>query len=239
MWPNIALAAGFGAAAAGATVLGGLLALRFQRALGGLLAFGAGVVLGVALLDLLPEALALGEGVISPVVTCAGVLAGFFLYLVVGRLTAAARGGALDWPSRLSVASLVLHSGLDGFGIGCAFQAGAPIGLMVASGVVAHDMVDGSNTVVFSLNGRANAALARRWLLFDGVAPIGGILVSMGVRAPRAVTASLLALMSGGFLYLAGHYLRSVTRSDAPLRAVGLAGLGLVFVALAVRLASL
>jgi hypothetical protein len=56
--PNLALAAGFGAAAAGATVLGVLLALRFRRALDGLLAFGAGVVLGVALLDLFPEALA-------------------------------------------------------------------------------------------------------------------------------------------------------------------------------------
>ena len=65
MSPRFLLVAGFGAAAVGATVVGGMLAIRLERSLNALLSFGNGVVPGVALLDLLPEALELGEAKIA------------------------------------------------------------------------------------------------------------------------------------------------------------------------------
>jgi zinc transporter ZupT len=237
MSPALALAAAFGAAAAGATVLGGLLALLCPRARPALLSFGAGVVLGVALLDLFPEALTLGEGVIRPDVTCATVLAGYLIYLVLGQGWDLGDATGQHRSSQLVVASLAVHSLLDGFGIGCAFQAAASIGLTVACGVVAHDMVDGSNTVVFSLDGRASSSIALRWLLVDGTAPIAGILLSGLARAPPEAASSVLALMAGGFVHLGGRYLARGARSGEPARSVGLAGAGLLFVLLVVRFA--
>ena len=77
MVPDFLLAVGFGGAAAGATIIGGALAIRLQRSLNVLLSFGSGVVLGVALLDLFPEALELGEGKITHTVTVATALCGF------------------------------------------------------------------------------------------------------------------------------------------------------------------
>ncbi len=89
------------------------------------------------------------------------------------------------WKSQVSIASLVLHSILDGSGIGSALHASAPVGVAVAVGVIARDLVDGANTVVFSLSGGASPSLVRRWLLFDVAAPVLGILLSALARPPE------------------------------------------------------
>ena len=46
---------------AAATMLGGLFALSLKRRIAAVLGFSAGAVLGVALFDLLPEAVSLGQ----------------------------------------------------------------------------------------------------------------------------------------------------------------------------------
>ena len=74
-------------------------------------------MLGVALLDVFPEALELGEAKIAHLVTVATVLCGFILYLAIARLGAGS-GRPHGWRSQVSIASLVLQSVLDGFGIG-------------------------------------------------------------------------------------------------------------------------
>ncbi len=192
-------------------------------------------MLGVALLDLFPEALELGEARIAHTVTVATALCGFVLYLAIGRLAAGSAGRPRGWLSQVSVASLVLHSVLDGFGIGSAFHASAAIGLAVAAGVIAHDLVDGANTVVFSLNGGASRASVRRWLLFDGVAPVLGILLSAMVRPPDWGVSTLLALMTGGFTYIGASVGLGPVQA-APLKALALSGGGLVFVFIIVQL---
>ena len=230
MWPGVLLAAVFACAAACATLLGGVLAVRLERLLSSLLSFGSGVVLGVALFDLLPEALALGEERIAPTMTVATALCGFVLYFAVGHLGAERADRRRRWLSQVGVASLVLHSFLDGFGIGAAFHASALIGVAVAAGVIAHDVVDGANTVVFSLNGGASAAAARRWLLFDGAAPVLGIACSALVRPPDGVVSTVLALMAGGFAYIGASVGLDAVRAEAPWKALALSGMGLLFV---------
>jgi ZIP family zinc transporter len=54
-----------GLAAGGATLLGGALALRFADRVHLVLGFSAGAVIGVALLDLLPEAMRSGAPAIA------------------------------------------------------------------------------------------------------------------------------------------------------------------------------
>ena len=230
------LAVGFGGAAAGATIIGGALAIRLQRSLNVLLSFGSGVVLGVALLDLFPEALELGDGKIAHTVTVATAVCGFVLYLAIGRAAAASTDRPRGWLSRVSVASLVVHSLLDGFGIGSAFHASAPVGVAVAAGVIAHDLVDGANTVVFSLNGGASPSSVRRWLLLDGVAPILGIMLSAMARPPAWGVCTVLATMTGGFTYIGVSVGLGPIRANAPLRALAFSGVGLMLVFIIVQL---
>jgi zinc transporter ZupT len=217
----------------GATVAGGLIALRFRSALEGLMAFGSGVVLGVALLDLIPEALATGRGAVEPAVTALIVLFGVLAYLGMDRL-----GGPMDGRHglRLGAVSLVLHSFFDGLGIGSAFQAAPPVGWLVAAGVIAHDLVDGSNTVAFSLGARASTRAAVGWLALDGLAPIVGVLVSAVLHPARSGLSSILALMAGGFLYIGAAHLIPQARSQAHSRTLPLAGAGLIFIFAASRL---
>ena len=56
---------------------------------------------------------------------------------------------------------------MDGLGIGFAFQVSSAAGMIVAFAVLAHDFVDGANTVTLSLAGGSDPAIARRWLLAD------------------------------------------------------------------------
>ncbi len=72
-----------GLAAGAATLLGGALALRLERRVHLILGFSAGAVVGVALFDLLPEALSLGGTVHGPRVLLLIVAAGFAGYLVL------------------------------------------------------------------------------------------------------------------------------------------------------------
>jgi ZIP family zinc transporter len=56
----------------------------------------------------------------------------------------------------------VVHSVLDGVGIGAGFQAGTTVGIAVAVAVVAHDFADGFNTfTITSLYGNARRRRSR------------------------------------------------------------------------------
>jgi len=68
------------------TLAGGLLAIRFRRSLALLIALGAGLLLGAAFLDLLPEAITLGETSGLSISNVLGVaLISFLLCLALGN----------------------------------------------------------------------------------------------------------------------------------------------------------
>jgi ZIP family zinc transporter len=205
-----------GSAAGAATLAGGVLALRLSHRLHLILGLSAGAVLGVALFDLLPEALELGGGSGRGVATAVGV--GFLLYLCLERLVSAlnAREGA--GRGHLGAASLTAHSLLDGLAIGLGFQVSVSVGTILTLAILAHDLSDGVNTVTTSLEGSADRIIAGRWLLADALAPLAGVTASQFLHPPRYTLALALALFSGVLLYLgAGRLLpESYRRSPAP-----------------------
>src|SRR6185312_15930684 len=73
-------------AAFGATMLGGLVALRLRDRLHLILGFSAGAVVGVAFFDLLPEAVHLTRDSRTPAQTMLFVAIGFLFYLLLDRL---------------------------------------------------------------------------------------------------------------------------------------------------------
>ena len=194
---------------AGLTVLstlgGGLVALRLHRDLHTLIALTGGIVVAVALFDVLPEALeAVGDP--EPVMTLVGV--GFLAFFVAERALvlhhrdepeqarAHARVGLLG------AAGLSAHSFVDGLGIGLAFGLDTTTGLLVFLAVISHDFADGLNTVGFILRQSGDRAQAIRWLAIDAAAPLVGAVVGASLSVSEENLGYLLALYAGFFLFM-------------------------------------
>lgn len=207
----------FGVAAGLATLLGGGLALRLGDRLHLVLGASAGAVLGVALFGLFPESLELGAHVFGARGTILALTVGFTGYMILERAMGA--GGARDGTRHLGPASLILHSFLDGVGIGFAFQISSVTGGAVALAVLTHDVSDGINTVTLSAGAEvAPGRAARYWLYANALAPLSGIVASSLVRINSQTLALVLSGFAGAFLYIGAVELlpRSYSRSPRP-----------------------
>jgi ZIP family zinc transporter len=230
---NDALLAGLGLAAGAATLAGGRFALRLEGRIHLILGLSAGAVIGVALLDLAPEALELGAPTRGPAAITGFVAAGFLIYLVVDRALLIVSRQATGHRGHLGAGSLTVHSTLDGLAIGLGFQVSAAVGIVLAVAVLAHDFSDGVNTVNLSLAGSRDPKIARRWLAADALAPLVGIGLSRFIVAPPQVLAVVLALFSGFFLYIGASELLPDSHHRHPrvwTTVSTVLGVGLIFV---------
>jgi zinc transporter ZupT len=222
-----------------ATLVGGALALRFRRQIPLILGFSAGAVIGVALFDLLPEALALGARSAAPIVVLGLVGAGFCAYMLLERGANAAAERQPGRGGHLGPASLTAHSLLDGLGIGLAFQVAPAVGAVVAAAVLAHDFADGVNTVTLSLSGGGGPKRARGWLAADALAPLVGIGVTRLFTVGEGPLGLLLALFAGFFLYIGAAALAPASHRALPRLWTSVATLaGMAFIWVVVRLAA-
>ena len=187
------------------TLAGGYVALKLAQDLATAIALTGGIVVAVALFDVLPESI---EAVGDPQRVGFLVGAGFVFFFLAERalvlhhrdepeqIHAHARVGALG------AAGLSLHSFIDGLGIGLAFGLSTETGLLVFAAVVAHDFADGLNTVGFILRQTGERAQAVRWLAIDAVAPLVGAIVGSAISISEENLGSLLALYAGFFLFM-------------------------------------
>jgi ZIP family zinc transporter len=210
-----------------ATVFGGVVAVRVGDKLHLVLGVAAGVMLGVVGFDLLPEALGESQQAVFgvPAVMLA-LIGGFFCVHVLERSLAIHRahedefgghshgghehghgghrhGHGAESVGVLAGGGLVVHSLLDGVGIGLGFQAGSAVGLAVAIAVIAHDFADGFNTfTITTLYGNAR----RRALVMvglDAVAPVIGTVIGSAFTVPGDAIGIYLGYFAGFLLYLA------------------------------------
>ncbi len=208
------------------TLIGGALALRFRRYITLLIAIGAGILLGAAFLDLLPEAIKLGAlvGSTTSNVLALTLLSFLLFHSVEGALDALGRKLRAKKVSgvivhRAAASMLVFHSFRDGMAIGAAYAAAHSAGFAVALGIAAHDIGDGMNTVILTSAGEKPARTTYLFLLADAIAPfLGGLLTAWWTFSPRGSVA-LLVLAAGFFLQMAtGDFLPEVRRYEGPRR---------------------
>ncbi len=192
-----------------ATLVGGFFALRFHDKLHLILGFSAGAVAGVALFDLLPEAIELGTASHNASAVALFVALGFFGYLILDRLILLHTHGDAEHaeaaqPRRGAAGALTLsaHSFLDGIAIGIGFQVSPALGIIVAIAVLTHDFSDGINTVSLVLRSGGGRARALRWLLVDALAPVLGVASTLFFHIPESAIGLVLAVFVGTFLYL-------------------------------------
>jgi zinc transporter, ZIP family len=223
------------------TFAGGLIALRHHRQLTTLIALSGGVVVAVALFDVLPEAIdAVGNSRRVTLLVGAGFI-GFFLIerlLVLHHRDEAEQARAHAQVGALGAAGLSVHSFIDGLGIGLAFHLNNATGFLVFLAVVTHDFADGLNTVSFILSQRQSRHEALRWLTIDALAPLVGAIVGSSISISEYGLGHLLAVYAGFFLFIGATDLLPEAHEHPSWLRVGLTATGFVATYFVARMAS-
>jgi len=191
------------------TLAGGWFAFRHQRYLHAIMAFSAGLLIGVVLLDLIPEISEVARkehiDLHALMLTTVG---GFVAIFLLEKLTVIHGEKTHDAPGHhhnvglVGAIGLSFHSFLDGLAIGVGFQAGAEVGTVVLVAVIAHDFADGLNTVTFMLATRNSRWRTIALLIVDALAPVAGALLANVIRIEPRLLAFQLAFFAGFLLYL-------------------------------------
>jgi len=229
------------------TFLGGMFALHFKDKLHLILGFSAGAVIGVAFLDLLPEAVQLGKGSYDISFIASVSALGFVIYMILDRLfffhSHCDHNGKECNPNRrglLGAGSLSAHSFLDGAAIGLAFQVSSAVGVIVAIAVLVHDFSDGINTVNMILKNSGTQKQAFKWLLVDAVAPVLGITSTLFFSVSESTLCLILAVFTGFFLYIGASDLLPESHHNHPTMWTTIATiLGVVVLFGAIKLAGI
>ncbi len=226
----------FAAAAAGANLLGAAVVVGRRsawsmRALDGMLAYAAGFMISVGLIDLLPEALRRG-GEDAAIIALGGYLAVHITQHVIG--THFHFGEETHQVSgAVSVAALVgllLHTFVDGVAVASGFEVGGAVGALVFFAVILHKLPEGlaiSSLFLAAGQGRTRAMLAAGAL---GLTTIAGVVLTDRIGALRQHG---LALSAGVTLYVGMSNLVPEFRKRGgwQLPAAFLAGTGTYFLA--------
>lgn len=191
------------------TLAGGAFAWRYQRYLHAIMAFSAGLLIGVAFLDLIPELFEIAtEASLDMRGLMLTLIGGFVAIFLLEKLTVIHSEKTHDSPGHHHSVGLVgaiglsFHSFLDGVAIGVGFQAGKEVGLLVLLAVLAHDFADGLNTVTFMLATRNSRWRTITLLVVDALAPVAGAALANVLRIDPKLLAYQLAFFAGFLLYL-------------------------------------
>lgn len=103
----------------------------------------------------------------------------------------------------LAALSLAIHSFLDGFSIGIAFQVSSAVGVIVTIAVLIHKFSDGLNTVNLILKNHGGKKQALRWLSVNSIAPILGVVATLFFTISQNILGVILGLFAGFFIYIA------------------------------------
>jgi ZIP family zinc transporter len=191
--------------------IGGLVALRAVRQVGMIIAIGAGIRIGAAFFDLIPEAAELVGGSLDAVMVATAV--GFLAFYGIEKLTAVHVGheaaAELDHGEAahrhvgvIGASGMSIHSFLDGVALAAGLAVGGALGLVIAVVVVVHRFSDGISVVSMLLASRTPIREAYRWVAIVAVAPVLGVLLGLVVTVPDDVLGVMLAVFAGFFLYV-------------------------------------
>jgi ZIP family zinc transporter len=223
-----------------ATLVGGHVALRLSHALPTVIAFTGGVVVAVALFDVLPEGIVnVDDPKLATTLVAIGFLAFFFAErtLVLHHRDDGPEARAHHRVGVLGAFGLSIHSFIDGLGIGLAFGLDRTTGFLVFIAVVSHDFADGMNTVSFVLSQSGDRKQARKWLRIDAAAPFVGAIVGSLVIVSDHTLGYILCLYSGFFLYMGATDLLPEAHSHASWARVGLTASGFALIFAITRIA--
>lgn len=223
------------------TMGGSLLALRVARHVGVVIAAGAGIRIGAAFFDLVPEAVHELGGALEPAMlfTAIGFLAFYALekltVLHVGHETATElepEDASHRHVGLIGASGMSLHSFLDGVALATGLTVGGGLGLVIAVVVIVHRFSDGIGIASLLLASRVPQRAAYRWVALVAIAPVAGAVLALVLPLPEPVLGGLLATFAGFFLYIgAAELLPEAHRAERSMwvTAATLAGVAAIY----------
>ena len=224
------------AGAFASALAGGLVAVRASGSIGIIIAIGAGIRIGAAFFDLIPESAEhLGGSLDAAMIfTALGFLAFYALEKVtaihVGHETASEldhEDAAHRHVGLIGAAGMSLHSLLDGVALAAGLTVGGGLGLVIAVVVIVHRFSDGIGIVSLLLASRVPRAEIYRWVALVAIAPVLGVGIGLLIHVPDEALGAMLAIFAGFFLYIgAAELLPEAHRNDRSRWVVGATLLG-------------
>src|SRR5690606_29239445 len=172
-----------------------------------LIGFGAGFMLAVAFLAMIPHAMEQGQN------AAVGILVGYLLVHLTQHVFVRhfhfgeeTHGQEMvgRWVGISALLGLLLHSFFDGVAIASGFGVSAELGLLIFTGILLHKIPEGVTiaSVMMASGNSAGRAIASVILL--GVTTVLGVLLTAYMRP---LGAHGVALSAGGTIYVAASNL--------------------------------
>ena len=192
------------------TFLGGIFAMRYKNRMHYIMAFAAGVLLGVVTFDIFPEIIEqIKTYNFNSVEVMVALVLGFLLFHILEKSILIQHCHEEDCIAHkhphIGVASalaLAGHSFMDGVGIGLGFQVNPAIGILVAIAVISHDFTDGMNTVSLMLLHNNSDKKSKAFLLLDAITPVLGAASTLFFRVSPHFLVLYLGFFAGFLLYI-------------------------------------
>ena len=236
----------FSLATFASTFFGGMFAIKFKDKLHFIMAFAAGVLLGVVSFEIFPEIIEqIKINNYDPIEVMVALVVGFLVFHIMEKTILIHHAHEEDYAEHkhpsvgiISALALIGHSFMDGVSIGLGFQVNPSVGVLVAIAVVSHDFTDGMNTVTLMLANKNSPKRARIFLFLDAIVPILGVISTLFLKVPPRFLVLYLGFFAGFLLYIgASDILPEAHSKHSSLKLVGLTILGVIFIFVITRFA--
>lgn len=210
-----------------------------------IMAFAAGILLGVVSFDIFPEII---EQIkiynLDSTAVMIALVAGFLFFHILEKTILIHHAHEVDYAEHhhpqvgvISALALIGHSLMDGVSIGLGFQISASVGAFVAVAVISHGFTDGMNTVTLMLNHKNSPQKSRVFLLLHSLAPILGAISTLFFTVSPHFLVLYLGFFAGFLLYIGGSDILPEAHSKhSSFKLIGLTVLGTVFIFAITRL---
>lgn len=192
------------------TLLGGIFALKFREKIQDIMAFSAGVLLGVVGFEILPEIIdEIKINNFDSIGVMVALVAGFLVFHILEKTILIHHAHEHDYAEHkhpqvgvFSALALIGHSFIDGVGVGLGFQISPAMGILVAIAVISHSFTDGLNSVTFLLVNKNTESKSKVFLLLHSLAPVLGAVSTLFFSVPPYFLVLYLGFFAGFLLYI-------------------------------------
>jgi len=197
-----------------------------------IIALAAGIILGTAFFELIPESIELA-GETWPYWTVAGFALFFFLeQFMVMHACSNSEGDCDHAPSRTAVLGIGLHSLVDGLLIGLGFEVSLSVGIIATVAVIVHELPEGIFSYTLLSHGKLDEkkTMFYSWLVALAT-PIGTLITLLIIHhISQEIVGILLAITAGNFIYISATDLIPETHKKSAKSSILLVITGIVLV---------
>lgn len=192
------------------TFLGGVFAIKYKSKIHYIMAFAAGVLLGVVSFDIFPEIIEqIKINNFNSVEVMVALVVGFLLFHILEKSILIQHCHEENCKAHkhphvgvASALALAGHSFMDGVGIGLGFQVSPAIGILIAIAVISHDFTDGMNTITLMLSHKNSDKKAKIFLFLVAITPVLGAISTLFFTVSPHFLVLYLGFFAGFLLYI-------------------------------------